>query len=218
MTVVPGELRSINDDVPPGVLRVDPIVMVDPDDLLTRDAVRSRLGIDPSASAVYVQLGAGNINAIDEIEANVVDSLQGIPDVEIVLARSPIVQRDERVPRAEKLLMHYPNALYFRGFDAAVLAAGYNSVYEALACRLPAVFVPNESTGSDDQVRRAGAAAGLRGWISMSRWTGDELRKSVENLIALEGGVEDAGRSWQGAAEVASLLAQASGSAAGSSG
>jgi len=209
LTVVPGELGSPSENEPRGIARIDPVVILGREDLLARDIVRSRLGLHQSKPVVYVQLGAGNINDTEQLETSVVAALRRIPELQIVLARSPIMLRDDALPvGVDVVLMDYPNARYFRGFDAAVLAAGYNSVYEAVGLRLPAVLLPNESTGSDDQALRAEAVSSLRGWACLRHWSNDGLCRSVQELLSLERNVEDIAQTWRGAEQAASLLVQ----------
>jgi UDP:flavonoid glycosyltransferase YjiC (YdhE family) len=78
-------------------------------------------------------------------------------DVEVVLAESPIAERSQQRDKIH-LLSHYPNSLYFNGFDLAVTAAGYNTFHEVMHFGLPAVLIPNQETLTDDQVERARVA------------------------------------------------------------
>ncbi len=53
----------------------------------------------------------------------------------------------------------YPLSRYLRAFDAAVVAAGYNSYHEMVMAGVPAAYVPNLATTTDDQLARAEHAA-----------------------------------------------------------
>jgi UDP-N-acetylglucosamine:LPS N-acetylglucosamine transferase len=70
-----------------------------------------------------------------------------------VVAASPL----SPPPTVEGALVRqrYPLAPSLAAFDVVVLAAGYNSVVEAVACRAPAVLVPNPAAAVDDQLARA---------------------------------------------------------------
>ena len=81
---------------------------------------------------VYLQLGSGNINDAASWTGHALELLAGYPEVEVVLAQSPIANREVALPPKVHLLRQYPNALFFNAFDLAISAAGYNTVHELL--------------------------------------------------------------------------------------
>lgn len=136
---------------------VPPIVSVAEEDFVPRDEARRRLGLDPERLAVYVQLGAGIRNDTTSNTEIVLDVLRRRPEVQIVLAESPL-SPPSRAPDASLVVIReYPNAHLFKAFDAAISAAGYNTFHELVLAGVPTVFVPLEpsSAGSDNQVARA---------------------------------------------------------------
>ncbi|WP_206419362.1 glycosyltransferase [Ectopseudomonas oleovorans] len=139
---------------------VAPIIGMARGALLSPEEVCARLRLDPLRPRVYVQLGAGNINGIADLQGRVVRVLRR-EGFQVVVGQSPIALRPERCDEADREIVDYPNSQYFAGFDFAVLAAGYNSVCEAVSLNLPAIFVPNQATQADDQVLRATLASGL---------------------------------------------------------
>lgn len=139
---------------------VSPIVGMTRSGLLSPDEVCARLRLEPSRRRAYVQLGAGNINGIVDVQRRVVRVLRR-EGFQVVVGQSPIALRPEHCDEADREIVDYPNSQYFAGFDFAVLAAGYNSVCEAVSLNLPAIFVPNQATQADDQVLRATLASGL---------------------------------------------------------
>lgn len=159
--IAPGELsesRSINEETATKVCRVDPIALLDRADLLDRATARNMLRISQDRPCAYVQLGAGNINGIADLQDQVIKHLQR-RGVEVVLGQSPIALKPEPNLDADSVIVDYPNSRYFSAFDFSILAGGYNSVCEAVMLGLPALFVPNMSTGADDQLRRVEMAA-----------------------------------------------------------
>ena len=145
------------------VITCPPIVMLDSDELLSKEKARSRLGLPQEATAVYVQLGAGEINDIESEIRLTLEALLENPDVYIILGESLIGERIHfELPRVQ-ILRDYPNSMYFRGFDATVQAGGYNSFHETRTFGLPALFYPNMNTGMDDQLARCKAAV-EEGW------------------------------------------------------
>ncbi len=159
--IVPAEFgEPVRLDQPGGVVSlVAPIIGMNRERLLSPDEVCGRLRLDLSRPRVYVQLGAGNINGIADIQQRVVRVLRR-EGYQVVVGQSPIALRPERCDEADREIVDYPNSQYFAGFDFAVLAAGYNSVCEAVSLNLPAIFVPNQATQADDQVLRATLASG----------------------------------------------------------
>ena len=48
-----------------------------------------------------------------------------------------------------------PLCAYFRAFDGALSAAGYDTWHELIGHGLPSIFVPDERRSTDDQLMRA---------------------------------------------------------------
>lgn len=133
---------------------VNPIRLLQTTDLDTRDVARTRLGITEDNLSVYVQLGAGKINDIESLLQKVVDVLNRHENVEIVIGESIIGKRIDVTGDRIRVVRDYPNSKSFNGFDFAIMAGGYNSYHEAISFALPTIFIPNTSTGMDDQVAR----------------------------------------------------------------
>ena len=167
-------------------LDVETMLLIEPEGMLDRQAARRRLGLPSDARAVYVQLGAGRINDIESEVRRVVDALHAQPDVHVVLGESMLGARlDVDLDRIH-LLRDYPNALYLKAFDASVQAGGYNSFHEMRSLRLPTLFLPNLSTGMDDQVARCNIAV-QEGWgcVNLDR-SANALAHDVEALLSME--------------------------------
>jgi hypothetical protein len=169
------------------VITCPPIVMLDSDELLSREKARSRLGLPQDAIVVYVQLGAGEINDIESEIRLTLEALLENPDVYIVLGESLIGERIHfELPRVQ-ILRDYPNSMYFRGFDATVQAGGYNSFHETRTFGLPALFYPNMNTGMDDQLARCKVAE-EEGWgIVLEARSASNIQKSCLQMIELIG-------------------------------
>jgi UDP:flavonoid glycosyltransferase YjiC (YdhE family) len=149
---VPPELAGLN------CRGFDPIVYLDETELLSRDAARAVWGVPAERKLVYVQLGAGNINDTVPWQERVLAELSFRSEIDVVLADSPITQRQTRSRTRVHVLRDFPNSLYFNGFDLAVTAAGYNTFHELMHFGVPAVLAPNQETVTDDQVQRARVA------------------------------------------------------------
>ena len=163
------------------VSTVAPIIGMNPAELLPVEEVCTRLRLDPARPCVYVQLGAGNINGIQDMQARVVGVLHQ-SGYQVVVGQSPIALRPSRCDEADREIVDYPNSRYFSGFDFAVLAAGYNSVCEAVWLNLPAIFLPNQATGADDQTMRAALAASMGPCEAVVDFSEDAFRRAVLRL------------------------------------
>lgn len=171
--IIPGE---IGDDVPDpsgNVVFVPPIVMCEREEVLPVEAAIERLGLRPDKKRVLVQLGAGNINDISGLLGQVVSFLNSRGDVEVCVAHSPISLQPFFLPRVKNVEL-YPMSWYFSAFDLVVCAAGYNSVCEVVYHNVPTILIPNVSTKSDDQVKRAEMSA-LFGILALKEPLGRDM-------------------------------------------
>jgi UDP:flavonoid glycosyltransferase YjiC (YdhE family) len=144
------------------VTQLKPILLAKPEDLLTREEARIRLGLPMDATAVYLQLGAGKINDIEGQLDMAIRLLNEHENVHMVIGESIIGDRLKLKGDRLRIIRDYPNSLLFNAFDFAIMAGGYNSYHEAIAFALPTLFIPNLDTGMDDQLARvkAGEANG----------------------------------------------------------
>ncbi|MFT4038277.1 MAG: glycosyltransferase, partial [Thermomicrobiales bacterium] len=165
LVIEPGDVAAAADTGPTaacvaGVTRVDPVLLLDPGDLLDRAEARHRLGLQAEGPVALVQLGAGNINDTQSLTRIVIDLLGQWPGLQICVATPPIAKLPPELPPGVKPLSLFPLVAYAHAFDFGVAAAGYNTVNEAVMAGLPQIFIPNLHTRMDDQrVRGAYAAA-----------------------------------------------------------
>lgn len=184
--------------------KVAPIMAVEPGNAWKRSFARSRLSVPGNAKVVYVQLGAGRINAIENVLEDVLESLYTYPEVYVVLGESMLGERLPFVHERLRIIRDYPNAMYAHAFDASVQAGGYNSYQEMRRFGIPTLFIPNTDTGMDDQVARCKNSE-KEGWgivndsISMK-----DLKKDIELVLQLKPTVRR--DQPNGADEVVSLL------------
>jgi UDP:flavonoid glycosyltransferase YjiC (YdhE family) len=187
LIIEPGEVGRRENASEAKHQKVGPIVLLEPTDILPRHEAMRALKLDINRPAAYVQLGAGNINSIDDIQIDVVRALKEIPHMQVVVGRSPISSSWRSTELADQTLVGYPNARFFAAFDIGVMAAGYNSVCEAYAFGLPTIFIPNVDTSSDDQVLRAERISAIDArWSILNGWSRDEFLKRLEQILQLE--------------------------------
>ena len=170
------------------IVTVPPIIYGAEKELFSKEESRTRLGVSLDKKVVYVQLGAGNINDTSCLLTQVITALNEIPEVEIVLGESIISHSDTNTIGKYVLLKNYPNHVYYNGFDLAILAAGYNSVYESLFFNLPTVFFPNFQTGIDDQKARAELATRCGDNKIMESFSKKIFIQNVQELLSKQSG------------------------------
>lgn len=176
---------------------VPPLLYYDRDELLAREEARREWGIPPDRKAVYVQLGAGNINDTETWIDCTLALLSKRKDVEVVLATSPIAQRTGGQRSGVRQIQRYPNSLYFNAIDLAISASGYNTFHELMHFGVPSILIPNQETETDDQVARAQAAQ--RAGAAVAVLSPDALPQAIEHALT----DEVAGRMRQSALKLA---------------
>jgi Glycosyltransferase family 28 C-terminal domain len=134
---------------------VAPIRLLDSDQMLPRAEAREDLGLDPERPAVIILLGAENNYDYATIRELTVRHLASRPDVQIAVAEWLMSEQPLQVPQGVIRVRRFPLSRFFRAFDAAVSAVGYNSFHELIFAGLPTLFVPNENPSQDDQLARA---------------------------------------------------------------
>ena len=164
---------------------VPPIMAFEPENAWKRDFARSRLAVPEEAFLVYVQLGAGRINDIENILDEVLKALYAHPHVHVVLGESMLGARLLFTHERLRIIRDYPNAIYAQAFDASVQAGGYNSFQEMRRFGIPTLFIPNTETGMDDQVARCRKAE-QEGWGLVYAGQGESLEAKISHLLTLE--------------------------------
>ena len=75
--------------------------------------------------------------------------------------------------------------MYFKGFDAAIQAGGYNSFHEMRRLHLPTVFIPNTNTGMDDQLKRVKQSQ-KEGWGIVSKDNKQSIKNAIQQLFQIK--------------------------------
>ena len=165
------------------ISHVNPILLAKPQQLLSKEESRLRLGIPNNALAVYIQLGAGKINDIEGQLEMAIRILNENESIHIVVGESIIGDRLRLEGDRIRIIRDYPNSLSFNGFDFAIMAGGYNSYHEAIAFQLPTIFVPNDGTGMDDQIARVKSGQNTGACLVVNGRDQDEFRVAIEHMI-----------------------------------
>ena len=137
------------------IISCNPITLLDEEEFAPVGELRRRMGIPSQAIVCYLQLGAGRINDISSEIRFTLDALSKHSQIITVVGESILGDRISYSEDSVRILRDYPNSMYFRDFDFAILAGGYNSYHEAIQSALPTICYPNLKTGTDDQLARA---------------------------------------------------------------
>ena len=175
----------ISDEFPSDldIVQCNPIILLERNELFSREISRSRLGISQHLTVVYIQLGAGNINQIGKIIEQCIQILQKVKNVHVVIGESIIGKQVEISGSRVQILRDYPNSLYFNGFDFAIIAGGYNSYHEAIYHALPSICIPNTNTGMDDQLARANVAGRNKSMLVLDEPVMADLEESIAKML-----------------------------------
>ena len=162
---------------------VKPISIYNQQTSLDKVAARNLLGLDQTRPVVLVQLGIGEA----DLNAKMTAALKGLitwPDLQVVLTKEPVTSTGENLTPAGldiKVIRHFPLANVLNAFDAAICAAGYNSVHEELAANIPTLFIPN-TRGTDNQAERARWAADNKVALTVDQSNLDQITIMVSKL------------------------------------
>ncbi|HSA81819.1 MAG TPA: glycosyltransferase [Geminicoccaceae bacterium] len=166
-----------------GRRRVDPILLLDRHELLERAAARAELGMDLDRPAILIQLGSRNNYDYGELFDVAYAHLRQRYDVQIAVAEWLIAEAAPAFPAPVIRLQAYPLCRYFRAFDGAISAVGYNSYHELIYHGLPAIFVPNEHPSMDDQLMRALFAERRGLGFCVRTFEPYQLRRAIDRLM-----------------------------------
>ena len=162
---------------------VKPISIYNRQTSLDKVAARNLLGLDQTRPVVLVQLGIGEA----DLNAKMTAALKGLitwPDLQVVLTKEPVTSTGENLAPAGldiKVIRHFPLANVLNAFDAAICAAGYNSVHEELSANIPTLFIPN-TRGTDNQAERARWAADNKVALTVDQSNLDQITNMVSKL------------------------------------
>ena len=167
----------------PAAVSCDPIILLDREDLLPKESLRWRLGVPLDATLAYVQLGAGRVNDIVSDLWIVLQSLNQ-RGIFVVIGESMLGSRiDPDEFDNVRILRDYPNSKFYNSFDFSIIAGGYNSYHESISFSMPSICIPNESTGMDDQMKRASVAEGKGAMLVIRDVTIENIDSALDTIM-----------------------------------
>ena len=183
----PGDSVGIDseDELDHGVslVRCNPILLMEPEELASKGSLRNRLGIPKEALLCYVQLGAGKINEIDSEINMVLEALSQHKNVYAVVGESMLGERVASEYDRVRILRDYPNSRFFNDFDFAVMAGGYNSFHEVIQASLPTICLPNMKTGRDDQLARTLVAEEAGCMVVIRERNRNTIQAAIDRIV-----------------------------------
>lgn len=209
LVIQPGDYGSAADEGPlaarADAREIAPVSLVDVLRAHPREVARAALGLPPDRPVLLLAPGSGALGSVEESAARIQREIAArAPEWVIAVTRQSIVQH--RIGDASDSLVVlddiYPLARHLAAFDAAVSAAGYNSVHELLGSGVPTLLVPSVHHVTDDQAARAAGVAargaallpvedGLEDAVAqlLCESTRGDLRAACADLEAARGGV-----------------------------
>jgi hypothetical protein len=160
---------------------------------LERTEAAAALGLDPNRPALLLGLGLGLPGDPVDARRAVIERALQHSAWQVGFIRSPLADRSqdptsdpaqaENAANMVPIDSVYPLTRYLAAFDAAINAAGYNSVHELIPARVPTLFIPKLASRTDNQTARA-AFLERRGLALMAP-EGDlaAIERQVDNLL-----------------------------------
>lgn len=189
LIIEPGEIAAERDNGATARLRrqaevVDPILLLEAEELLDRETAAGLLGLNPARTNVLVQLGAGHNRDLIGILDTIVTHLRRQPGLHICIAEWANGHVPLNLWPDVRILRGFPISQYLRAFDFCISAAGYNSFHELISFGVPTIFVVNEKPTVDDQPARAKFAQDRAAAFTIPEKELDELPALVALLQA----------------------------------
>jgi hypothetical protein len=184
--IEPGDIAGEADKGPTADLasvRVPPVSLLEVVPALGRGEASAALGLDPDKPALLIGLSSGLPGDPRHARSAAIERALQHTDWQVGLVNSPLADHAKDDPAsAVQINGVYPMVRYLTAFDAAISAAGYNSVHELIPARLPTLFIPTAAR-TDDQTARAASLARRR----LALWAaGDDIHEiglRVDDLL-----------------------------------
>ena len=176
-----GATATARDPIP--VEKVAPITLLDPGELVDREAAAAALGVDPERPTVLVDLADPDPERMAIALDHIIERLADRPGTQIVSPKSLTTTR-ANLSNAEVVTPSvYPLSRYFAAFDFAVSATGYNTFHELVRFGVPTIFIPKPETSLDDQDARARYAEQVGVGLCVERFSPGAFDAALEKIL-----------------------------------
>jgi len=161
---------------------VGPILIRERKELLSRAAARTALGLPAEGLLFYASFGGGGDPEARRALDLTTRAVAAIPGAHLVIGAGPLARElPEAGAGVTVLAGRYPMLDALPAFDAAIAAAGYNTVHELLFAGIPSVLVPFERV-LDDQEARVHSLAQAGACLACAPLTATGLTQAVQQL------------------------------------
>jgi hypothetical protein len=160
---------------------VDPILLVDRGDLLSREDAATALGLDPARPAVLLGVGAeawGDIWIVKRIIAE----LERFPGVEVALFEGGWSDRTLGLWPTARRVKGRPIARYLKAFDFWIVPPDFGTFHEAVALDQPSIFVTDAGNEEHAERGRFAETTGVGLNLRVDRF--HELNQMIEVLLS----------------------------------
>lgn len=189
--IEPGDLAADADQGPTAgleAIRVRPVSLLDVVPLLGRDEASALLGLDSTRPTLLIGIGPGRGGATTGARHAALQEALDFGGWQVGLVSSPLTTGEtEEIPGVVQLKGVFPLMRHLAAFDAAVSAAGYNSVHELIPAGIPTLLLPKSASRTDDQIARASYLA--EHGMALMAHDGDieGVRSQVRKLLGSDG-------------------------------
>lgn len=166
LVMQPGDYGGAADEGPladrSDATRIPPVSLTDVLPPTSREEARAALGLPQSGPVLLLAPGSGALGSVEESAARIQRAVADHgPEWTIAVTKQSIAQHSVGAQSDSVVVLDdvYPLSRHLAAFDAAVSAAGYNSVHELLAAGVPTLLVPSINHVTDDQSARATGVA-----------------------------------------------------------
>ncbi|MDX1932970.1 MAG: glycosyltransferase [Capsulimonadales bacterium] len=187
--LLPAEQGEHGSPLPEGTgeraVSVGEILIRSASEILTRADARLALGLPETGAVVYVSTGGGGDTSAETIFRMVIETAERMPNVRFLIGAGTLY-RGREYPAANVVWSYRQTMMeYFRAFDLAVTAGGFNSVNELMHCGIPCVFLP-QPRSHDDQERRVARCVAAGAGVSLPERTVEALTAALSELLEPE--------------------------------
>jgi predicted glycosyltransferase len=179
--VVPSDLESPPMTLPVDPLRVGPILLDERFEQHDRAEARRRLGVEGEAFCVLVSGGGGGDPGVPALFEAMEAVAANDPSIHLLFAAGPLSRMPPRRGARRTWWTDPGLGQVLSGVDAAISAAGFNSVHELLHAGVPSAFLPQRKI-ADDQEARAQAVVAAGAGLRLASANPDELRSVLARL------------------------------------
>ncbi len=132
-----------------------PIVLLSPEDAKGREEVRNIYEVRKNEILFYIQLEIKDDVNMEYMQTRIINILLQKRNIKILMSNA-VEEKDIYInnPRIQTV-EEYSKSNYFSGIDFAITNSSYTIYHDLVQFRVPTLFIPNQKTVIDDELKRA---------------------------------------------------------------